>query len=212
MKIKVLIADDHPILLRGLTDELLDAGYDVVESASNGARAMEAILDLKPDVAILDIEMPILSGFEVIDRCREMNETSKFIILTSHKEKGFVIKAKNFNISGYLLKDEPFSELHKCIQAVAKGGTYFSSFFEDVFSNEVRPELQKIKFLSPSERTIVRMIAQGKTSKEIGEILSISHRTVHKHRANIISKLDLSGGTDALTIWTSENRELILSL
>ncbi|MDT0554383.1 response regulator transcription factor [Patiriisocius hiemis] len=208
----ILVADDHPMLLKGLIQELEQYGYKTLKGALNGATALEEIITEKPDIAILDIEMPILSGFEVIKKATEVNTKTKFIILTSHKEKAFVMKAKKLNISGYLLKDEPFSEINKCIKAVEKGETYFSKTFNHIFSTKVSPELKKIKFLSPSERTIVRLIAQEKTSKEIGELLSISHRTVEKHRANIIAKLDLPPNTDSLTVWTTENKELILSL
>jgi DNA-binding NarL/FixJ family response regulator len=95
---------------------------------------------------------------------------------------------------------------------VSKGSTYFSTTFDKVFQSEITPQLEKIKFLSPSERTIVRLIAQENSSKEIADLLSISLRTVQKHRANIIAKLDLEAGTDSLTSWTHEHRDLILSL
>ncbi len=208
----ILVADDHPMLLKGLLDELQQHGYTVLEGATQGAQALEAILEHQPDIAILDIEMPILTGFEVIKKCIEKESETKFIILTSYKEKAYVHKAKKLNISGYLLKDEPFSEIEKCIQALKKDEKYFSSTFTDVFDKEIYPQMDKIKFLSPSERTIVRLIAQGKTSKEIGELLSISHRTVQKHRGNIISKLDLPPSMDSLNVWASENKELLLSL
>lgn len=211
-EVTLLVADDHPMLLKGLIDTLLEAGYKVLPGAINGAEALSVIIEQKPMIALLDIEMPILTGFEVIRKCQELQVETRFIILTSHKEKGFVHKAKKLNISGYLLKDEPFSEIEKCIDEVHHGGTYFSTTFDDVFHNEITPQLDKIKFLSPSERTIVRLIAQGNSSKEIADLLSISFRTVQKHRANIIGKLDLEAGTDSLTNWTLEHRDLILSL
>tara|TARA_R110000772_G_scaffold234734_1_gene346329 strand:+ start:149 stop:793 length:645 start_codon:yes stop_codon:yes gene_type:complete len=210
--IKILIADDHPMLLKGLSDELKSFNYTVLEGASNGAHALDLIIELQPDIALLDIEMPLLSGFEVIKKCKEKNCKTKFILLTSHKEKAFVLRAKKLEIHGYLLKDEPFSEINKCIQAVAKGEYYFSNIFENVFTTEISPQLEKIKFLSPSERTIVRLVAQEKSSKEIADLLSISFRTVQKHRTNIISKLDLPASTDALSVWTQENKEIISSL
>jgi len=210
--IKILVADDHPMLLKGLRNELLEQKYNVLEGASNGAKALEIIVSQQPDIAILDINMPLLSGFEVIKKCKEASSSTRFIILTSYKEKGFVIKAQKLNISGYLLKDEPFIEIKKCIQAALKGEFYSSAIFNDVLSNEISPQLEKIKFLSPSERTIVRLIAQEKSSKEIAELLTISHRTVQKHRSNIIAKLDLSSDADALSIWALNNKELFLLL
>lgn len=212
MNISIVVADDHPMLLKGLVDELNDYNYNVVAAVDNGAQALDKIIELKPTIALLDIEMPLLTGFEVIQKCIEKNIDTKFIILTSHKEKGFVHKAKKLNIMGYMIKDEPFIEIHKCIESVKKGIPYFSSEFNLVADAEIEPQLQKIKFLSPSERTIVRLIAQGNSSKTIGEQLSISSRTVEKHRSNIISKLDLSKEMDSLTIWAKEHKELIFSI
>ena len=113
------------------------------------------------------------------------------------------------NIDGYLLKDETIEEIKKCIQSVLKGEFYASKLFDKIFNNQVSPELEKMKFLSPSERTIVRLIANENSSKKIAEILSISTRTVEKHRSNIISKLDLPSGTEALLKWVNKNKDLI---
>lgn len=208
----IFVADDHPMLLKGLVDELKDYNYNVVATAENGANALEKILALNPSIALLDVEMPMLTGFEVVKKCKEKNIDTKFIILTSHKERGFIHKAKALDISGYMIKDEPFIELHKCIQSVSKDIPYFSSVFNHVVDNEIEPQLQKIKLLSPSERTIVRLVAQDKTSKQIGEQLSVSSRTVEKHRSNIIAKLDLSPEMDALVIWTKEHKEFLSTI
>jgi DNA-binding NarL/FixJ family response regulator len=208
-KISILAADDHPILLKGLMDELLNLGYTVLEGASNGVQALDIIVSKKPTIAILDINMPFLTGFEVIQKCKSESLQTKFIILTYHKEKGFVSKAKKMNISGYLLKDEPISEVHKCIQEVLKDRFYASKIFDEIFNNEISPEIEKIKYLSPSERTIIRLIAGENTSKEIAETLSISIRTVDKHRSNIITKLDLASTADALSFWVKSNKELL---
>jgi DNA-binding NarL/FixJ family response regulator len=208
----IVVADDHPILLKGLRDELLNIGFDVFEGATNGAQALEIIISKKPTIAILDISMPFLTGFEVIQKCQAASLETKFIILTSYKEQGFVFKVKKMNISGYILKDEPFSEIKKCIQEVLNGRFYASTIFNEVFKNEISPEIEKIKFLSPSERTIVRLIGQKKPSKKIAQILTISSRTVDKHRSNIISKLDLSSGSDSLSAWVKENKQLLESV
>ena len=207
--ISIVVADDHPILLKGLRSELLELGFNVLEGATNGAQALEIIVSKKPTIAILDINMPLLSGFEVINKCKAELLETKFIILTSYKEKGFVLKAKKMNIDGYLLKDEPFEEIRKCIQSVLKGQFYASAIFDEIFNNQVSPELDKIKFLSPSERTIVRLIAKGNSTKEIAEVLSISTRTVEKHRSNIISKLDLPSGSESVPKWVYKNKDLI---
>lgn len=210
--LKIIVADDHPMLLKGLTEELIANLYNVIGTAENGALALELITKLNPDIAILDIEMPLLTGFEVIKKCEDKSLKTKFVVLTSHKENRFIYKANNLNISGYLLKDEPFTEIQNCLEAIKNGKNYFSKTFNTVFESEVSPELEKIKRLSPSERTIVRLIAQGNTSKDISESLLISLRTVQKHRTNILNKLDLTSNLDALSIWVSTNKDIILSL
>ncbi|BAO74696.1 DNA-binding response regulator, LuxR family [Winogradskyella sp. PG-2] len=207
-----MVADDHPLLLKGLVDQLKAYNYNLIASAENGAVALNKIVQLQPTIAILDEEMPLLTGFEVIKKCKEKDVKTKFIILTSHKEKAFVYKAKKLNISGYIIKDEPFLELHKCIQSISNGESYFSAIFNNVLKTEVVPELQKIKFLSPSERTIVRLVAQGLSSKEVGEQLSVSSRTIEKHRSNIINKLGLSPDMDALSNWAKAHKEFIFSI
>jgi two-component system nitrate/nitrite response regulator NarL len=208
--ITLVVADDHPLLLKGLVDQLKDYNYNVIATAENGAIALDKIMDLQPTIAILDEEMPLLRGFEVIQKCKEKRLATKFIILTSHKEKAFIYKAKKLNISGYVVKDEPFKEIHNCIQSVSKGVSYFSSVFNNVFNDQVLPQLQKLKLLSPSEQTIVRLVGQGQSSKDIAGLLSLSSRTIEKHRSNIIYKLGLTKEKDILAIWAKENLEFVL--
>lgn len=208
-ELKLLLADDHPILLKGLADSLNGLGYNNLVTAINGAQALDLIMELQPEIAILDIEMPVLDGFEVIAKAKELGASTKFIVLTSYKEKAFVFQAQKLDIRGYLLKDEGIEVIDHCIQEVSKGNQCFSPAFNEIIDVEITPQLEKIKFLSPSERIIVRYISQDKSSKEIAEILSISYRTVQKHRTNIIQKLDLTPGTDSLTIWAQDNRDFI---
>ena len=206
--ISILVADNHPMLLKGLTDEFLNLDY-MVYSATNGSEALSLIISKKPTIAFLDINMPFLTGFEVIRKCQLAAIETKFIIFTASKQRGYMIKATKMNISGYLLKDEPFSVIIKCTQDALKGGFYSSALFNQVFTNEISPEIKKIKLLSPSERTIVRLITDGKSTKVIAKIIDISPRTVEKHRSNIISKLDLSSGSDSLSDWVIENKEIL---
>ncbi|MEZ4874749.1 MAG: response regulator transcription factor [Flavobacteriaceae bacterium] len=207
--ISLVVADDHPILLKGLIEELKSFQYTVLGGAEHGAKALDLIIDLQPTIALLDIEMPFLTGIEVIQKCREQQLPTQFIILTSHKEKGLILQTKELGILGYILKEEPFQEVHRCIQSVVKGEPYYSKTFKDILRHEVSPELEKLKYLTPSERTILRLVGKGKSSKEIGELLTISYRTVEKHRANIISKLELPSHIDALSAWAKENMELL---
>lgn len=211
-EITLLVADDHPLLLEGLIKALQNYNYTVVASCENGAKALDQIIELSPTIAILDVEMPYLSGIEVVRKCKEKGLNTKFILLTSHKEKGLVLETKEMNISGYILKEEPLQTVHHCIQEIRRGRTYFSAAFDTIFNTEIAPELEKIRFLTPSERTIVRLISQGQTSKNIADLLSLSIRTIDNHRANIISKLELSSHTDALTVWARAHKKLIENL
>jgi len=208
-EISLFVADDHPLLLKGLVDQLKEYHYNVVATAENGALALAKIMELQPEIAILDEEMPMLTGFEVIKKCKEQGVNTKFIILTSHKEKAFIYKAKKLNISGYIIKDEPFIELHNAIQSVSNGIPYFSAVFNSVFEDEVAPQLIQMKVLTPSERTIVKLIAQDKSSKDIADLLSLSTRTIEKHRANIIAKLGITKDNDSLVIWAKENIDFV---
>jgi two-component system nitrate/nitrite response regulator NarL len=209
-KISIFVADDHPLLLKGLVDQLKEYNYSVIDTADNGAIALDKIMELQPTIAILDEDMPKLTGLEVIKKCKEKHIDTKFIILTSHKESTFVYNAKQLNISGYIIKDEPFIELHNCIQSVSKGIPYFSTVFKTVFEEEVAPQLKKLKLFSPSERIIIKLVGQGESSKEIGEHLSLSYRTIEKHRSNIIEKLGLDNEKNVLSIWAKAHLEFML--
>jgi two-component system, NarL family, nitrate/nitrite response regulator NarL len=210
--ISIIIADDHPIMLKGLTEELENAGYNIVATANNGAAAVEIIASYKPDIALLDIEMPFFNGFEVIKNCQSLNLKTKFIVMTYHKEKGFLVQAKKIGTHGYLLKEDNLDEIENCINTVLSNEFYFSKSFNENIDFTVENELRKVSLLTPSERTIIRLIAQGKNSTEICEILNVSKRTIEKHRANIIAKLELEPSMDTLTQWAQDYKEIITLL
>lgn len=210
--ISIIIADDHPIMLNGLQQELQQAGYNVLATATNGTSALEVINSHQPNIAFLDIEMPFLNGFEVVRRLKDLQSKTLFIMMSYHKEKGFVVQAKNIGVNGYLLKEDSIEDIELCISEVIKGNIFYSKSFEDNFEVLVDEELRKINLLTSSERTIIRLIANQKTSLEICEILSISKRTVEKHRTNIISKLDLKSKNDTLSTWIKSHKEIVKSL
>lgn len=210
--ISMVIADDHPIMLNGLQQEIEAYGFNIVGTATNGMKALELILDLQPDIALLDIEMPILNGFEVVKRAIEQHIKTKYVMMTYHKQKSFVVQAKSAGVHGYLLKEDSIKEIILCIQSVLDDQLYYSSSFEQGFEKVVEKEFKKLNLLSPSERTIIRLVAQNKSSAEIGKQLLISTRTVEKHRTNIIAKLELTSSIDALNQWVQEYRELVSTL
>lgn len=211
--ISIIIAEDHPIMRNGLVQELEQAGYTVLAALENGAAAVDSVATLKPEIAFLDIEMPLLNGFEVIKHCKTIEKLkTRFIIMSYHKQRSFVIQAKKVGINGYLLKEDSITEIENCIAAVMNGDIYFSSSFASNFEEAINTELKKVAQLTPSERTIIRLISQGKTSAEVGEILKVSPRTIQKHRTNIIEKLDLDPAADTLLKWAKEHKEILLSL
>lgn len=210
--VKIILADDHPMMLKGLQQELESVGYTIIGTAENGALAVEIISKLQPDIAFIDIEMPLLNGFEVIKHCKDLHLKTRFIAMTYHKQKGFVVQAKKVGVHGYLLKEDSIQEIEKCIQEVFNGNAYYSSSFEENFENAVENEIKKIKQLTPSERTILRLISNGENSTEIAKELSVSARTVQKHRSNIIAKLQLENVSDSLLQWTRDYKEIIIAM
>ncbi|MEP2936394.1 MAG: response regulator transcription factor [Gilvibacter sp.] len=208
----IIIADDHPMLLGGLHKELEDHGYRIIGKADNGMRALELILKKNPEVALLDIDMPMLTGFEVAKMAIEKGVDTKFIMLSFHKETDYVVQAKTLQIHGYLLKEDSFFEIERCLQAVVSGDTYFSKSFTSDALEFASQEIKKLSLLSASELVILKLIAQQKSNLEMAEKLKVSVRTIEKHRSNIIDKLDLEKGTNVLTNWSLVNKKTILDL
>ena len=207
-ELSLVIADDHPLLLQGLKDTLEHYHFKQINTCSNGTSALEAIIQHKPDLAILDIEMPYLSGLAVAEECKKQSIDTKVIILSYHKEYKFVAKAKALNISGYILKEDTTTEIYKCLEQVYYNKFYYSpSISEEVASSDLIT--QKLQQLSPSELKILKLIADSLGSQTIAEMLHISERTVEKHRSNIITKLDIAKQPNSLSIWAIEHRHVI---
>src|SRR5690606_8569661 len=211
--ISTVIADDHPMILKGLNDELTANNYNVVGQAANGMQALELILIHNPIIALLDIDMPLLTGFEVIKMAKQKKVDTKFIILSFHKENEYISQAKALQINGYLLKEDSFSEIEECIRCVLNNEVYFSRSFIPSSLAIVSEDLKKIKHLTSSEKTILKLVSEQLTSSEIAEKLFISIRTVEKHRSNIIMKREKEKTTsNALTNWAYLNRNVIKEL
>lgn len=206
---KIVIADDHPLLLDGLFNQLTSLGFTAVSKANNGNEAFQLIKEIQPDIAILDIEMPFIDGLSIAKQCREENIATKFIILTYHQEAQFILKAKKLNIDGYILKEDAISELEICINNILNGDVYYSKVFRSKNISDTENTLSRITLLSPSELKILKLIAQNISTKEISELLFISERTVEKHRSNIISKLKLGGKPNVLNDWVMSNKSLL---
>lgn len=204
---KIFIADDHPILIKGLKDLLLEKKYNFVGSATDGQTALNFILKEQPNIAILDIEMPNLTGIEIAMECKKNGLETKIILITLHKEIDLYLRAKKYNIFGYLLKEFALDEIESCIISVANGKAYFSKSIKKEIGFDSESD-DILNSLTPTEKRVIKLIAKHKTNKEIGHLLFISPRTVENHRSNIISKLNLNQRTSSLLIWVQKNRHL----
>lgn len=208
MQPSIIIADDHPLILKGLTDFLKEKDYNLIGSAVDGKEAVELIESQKPDIAILDIQMPFLTGLEIAKHCKNLGLFTKIILITFEKDETIYNEAKTLGIYGYVLKEFALVEIENCIAAVLNGKSYFSPELIEFLEIVEPPEAWGL--MTPSEKEILKLIAKNNTGVEIGEILSISTRTVEKHKSNIIRKLDLPHKQNSLLIWVKENQDFFL--
>lgn len=195
----VIIADDHPIFRNGVREILSEIkNLQLLGEAKDGAEAYSLILAHRPDLAILDLEMPLLSGLDVCTKVLSEKNQTRFIVLTMHKEKHFFKSAMEAGVQGYLLKDNAIQDLIQCVEAVCAGKIYVSPEIEH-FLNEHTAQhqsaaVQQAKtLLSPTEKIILKLISEGKSSADVAGMLFISVNTVDNHRANIARKLQLEG-------------------
>jgi DNA-binding NarL/FixJ family response regulator len=202
---KILIADDHPFTLQGTKSFVESYGYKVQDTCSNGVSALNLIQLHTPDIAILDINMPGIDGLDVAKKILESKLKTKVILLTMHKEMTIYKKASEYNIYGYILKEHAQTELEKCLIEVAKGNKYVSKFLEEDLFIDNKNEDHELGKLTLSERKIIELISQQKTSKQIAELLFLSEKTVEGHRSNIIEKLGLPKEKNTLLKWAIQH-------
>lgn len=201
----IIIADDHPIFRSGVSGILHNvAGITLAGEAANGLEAYQLILSARPDIAILDLDMPGLNGLDVCRKVMSEKHVTRFIILTMHKDRHYFDEAMEAGVLGYLLKDNAIDELLACISAVSKGERYVSkqidSYLTGHSTRDGMPESVKAlyKELTATEKVIVKLISCSYTSKDIADNLFISPNTVENHRANIARKLKLEGKNSLL--------------
>jgi DNA-binding NarL/FixJ family response regulator len=193
MSLRVILADDHAIVREGLRAVLNDeASIEIVAEESDGERALEAIARLRPDVAVLDIRMPGLSGIEVARKLNEDGLATAVVLLSMHKEESFVQSAMDAGVGGYVVKEDAARELIDAVRAVARGDVYLSPRIAgSVVQALRRGPAPKAAHLTPRERDVVRLLSEGLTSKEIAARLDLSPKTVDGHRATIMDKLGI---------------------
>jgi DNA-binding NarL/FixJ family response regulator len=197
---RIVLAEDHPFFLGGLRRALEKAGsITVVGEASDGPTALAQVRSLEPDVAILDIGLPRMNGFEVVRAIRSERRPVEIVFLTIHDDEDMFEGALQLGVKGYLLKDCTDAELLRCIGAVRSGQHYASPSMTSYLVKKTQrierfaERVPGLRRLTPHERTILRLIAQDKTSKEIAGELGIARKTVDAHRANMCQKLEIHG-------------------
>lgn len=198
MKLKVLIADDHGVVRKGL--RLLLEQYreiEVLGEASNGREAVHLASELTPDVVILDIAMPLLNGIDAAEQIRKANSDVGIIILTMFADEGYVLRALNAGVKGYLLKESAEEDLLHAVRAVASGKPFFSPAITQTLLEDYMRVLKQdglsdtFELLTAREREVLQLLAEGKSNKEAANILQVSLYTVESHRTNLMQKLNL---------------------
>jgi Response regulator containing a CheY-like receiver domain and an HTH DNA-binding domain len=201
-RIRVFLADDHKILRESLVILLSQKeNIEVVGAAGDGLEAYRKILELKPDIAVLDISIPHLNGLDLAERIKVEMPEVKVVILTMHKSGEFVSKALCAGVRGYVLKDNALEELIECIELVNERKIYLSSditgIVVDGFVSKNRENAEPGESaVSPREKEILQLLAEGKSNKDISDLLNLSIKTVETHRSNIMRKLGFHNITD----------------
>lgn len=199
-KLRIIIADDHPLFSQGVIQVLSTSkNLEVIGQAENGKSALDLIRREIPDIAILDVQMPEMDGFEVAKIVRHERLSTKIIFLTMFNQESFIRKVFEIGVKGYILKDSAITDILKCIEAVSEDNFYLSpqvSHF--LLTMNVKEKSSSKDELTQSEKRILKLISQGKSSKEIAEELFISIKTVENHRSNICKKLNITGNSALL--------------
>lgn len=203
----IIIADDHPLVLKGLHDFLIEKKFNVLASAKNGKEALALIKAHTPDIAILDIKMPFLTGLQIAEKCKAEHLSTRIVLITFEKDEKTYIEAKSLGAYGYVLKEFALEEIESCILSVANDKPYFSP--ELLSYIEVNDAPRKLKTLTEAETNIFKRIGANKTATEIAKELSISIRTVEKHKNHIRKKLVLDSKSASLYLYAKENLQYL---
>jgi two-component system, NarL family, response regulator DegU len=198
--LRIMIADDHPIFREGLIKTIeRDAGFSVVGQAGDGSEALKLIAELRPDLAVLDVSMPVMDGIEVARRVMEQAIPTDLVFLTMYKEPQYFNAALDLGVRGYIIKDCVAAEILSCLKTVRDGRYYVSPVISHLLIERSRKAemlvtaTPSLDTLTPAEHSILKLLSRNHTNKEIAEKLFISVRTVENHRTHICQKLGIKG-------------------
>ena len=201
MSIKVMLADDHILCREGIRQLLeFDGSIEVVSEVSDGESCISQLEKIKPEILLLDINMPKVNGMEVLNYIKNNNIPVKVLILTVHNETEYLLKAIDIGVDGYILKDSESAELKRAIQCIMKGDNYIQpSLIPALYSRLITRDTDKdkIKLLTKREMEVLIQVANGMFNKEIATNLKISERTVKNHVSNIFKKIEVNDRTQA---------------
>lgn len=209
MSIKVIIADDHVLMREGIKQLLeFDGDIEVIAEANDGEECLEILKNSKPDVLLLDINMPNKNGIEVLEELKKKKYSFKVLILTVHNEVEYLVKAVDIGVDGYILKDSGSSELKKAIQSLLDGESYIQPSLIPILNSRLisrDDEKEKINRLTKRETEVLILVAKGMFNKEIAVSLDISERTVKNHISNIFKKIEVADRTQAAVFAIKNN-------
>ncbi|MDD3139108.1 MAG: response regulator transcription factor [Lachnospiraceae bacterium] len=199
--INIMIADDHAMMREGIKQLLeFDGSVKVIAEASDGEECLSVLKKVKPDVLLLDINMPNKNGIEVLEELRNNNNEIKVLILTVHNEVEYLVKAVDIGVDGYILKDSESVELKRAIESIVNGENYIQTELIPLLNARLikrDTDMDKIDQLTKREREVLIQVANGMFNKEIADSLLISERTVKNHISSIFKKIDVSDRTQA---------------
>ncbi|MGH9868502.1 MAG: response regulator [Candidatus Polarisedimenticolia bacterium] len=192
MGLRIVLAEDHTIVLEGLRAILEKEGFQIVGEAHDGQAAVELVGRLKPDIAILDIAMPTLNGVDAARQIARISADTRTILLTVHEENQYVIEALRAGVNGYIVKTKAARDLVQAIKEVSNGALYLSpGLSRDAMKAYLEDREAVAAELTSREREVLQLIAEGKTTKEVAAILGISAKTAESHRSRMMEKLDI---------------------
>ncbi len=209
MAVKVIIADDHTMVREGLKQLLeIDSEIKVVGEAGDGYECLDITNKMKPDIVLLDLNMPNLGGLETLRIIKQQKMSCKVIVLTIHNEIEYLIKVLDIGCDGYVLKDSDFETLKKAIFTVYEGETYIEPVLTPLLNSSLAERdilKEKVSYLTKRELEVLKLIASGAFNKEIASALNISERTVKNHVSNIFRKIGVSDRTQAAVFAIKNN-------
>jgi DNA-binding NarL/FixJ family response regulator len=192
MPLRILLADDHVIVRQGLRALLERAGFEVVGEADNGQQAIELAGKLHPDIAVLDVAMPVLNGIDATRGIRKVSDRTEVILLTMYTQERFVRESLRAGVRGYVIKSTVADELLEAIRTVRKGNPYLTPEVAKVMvEGYLAGGDRQVSCLGDRERQVLQLVAEGKTTKEIADMLQISVKTAESHRAHLMDKLQI---------------------